>query len=69
MLLLQSVKTENDGETCQIFRDENGTWSWTNKTTAQIDDMNKTVEAKEMSIACVWFKYAIPGMYTRNYVL
>ena len=50
MPLLQSVKIENDGETCQIFRGENETWSWTNKTTAQIDDMNKTVEEKEMSI-------------------
>ena len=60
---MQSVKTENDGETCQIFRDENGTWSWTNRTTGQINDVKNTDGEKEMSIACVIFKLAIPGMY------
>ena len=66
----QSVKTENDGDKCQVFMNENGDWSWKNQTIRTLDQSNdadnisKEPEYFENhSIPCVIFAHSLPGMY------
>ena len=66
---LQSVKSENDGDKCQVFMDENGHWSWKNQTTIETMDQSNDTNNNEQeyfenhSIPCVIFANSIPGMY------
>ena len=62
---MQSVKSENDGDKCQVFMDENGGWSWKNQTTIEKMDQSNGTNNKEpdYSIPCLISVHAIPGMY------
>ena len=68
-ICLQSVKSENDGDKCQVFMDENGHWSWKNQTTIETMDQSNDTNNKEPeyfenhSIPCAIFAHSIPGMY------
>ena len=68
-IFLQSVKSENDGDKCQVFMDENGHWSWKNQTTIETMDQSNDTNNKEPeyfenhSIPCVIFAHSLPGMY------
>ena len=68
-ICLQSVKSENDGDKCQVFMDENGHWSWKNQTTIETMDQSNDTNNKEPeyfenhSIPCVIFAHSLPGMY------
>ena len=66
---MQSVKSENDGDKCQVFMDENGGWSWKNQTAIEtMDQSNDTINNEQEyfenhSIPCLIFVHALPGMY------
>ena len=66
---MQSVKSENDGDKCQVFMDENGGYSWKNQTAIEtMDQSNDTINNEQEyfenhSIPCLIFVHALPGMY------